>query len=95
MSAATLNAGMAALSISAQNNITLGRIAGGAVSVVSRAGAILDGTTDEMANISASSLYLSSALGLGNSGADDIDVSYTGLLTKITAAGKPSFVTRI
>ncbi|WP_217648897.1 beta strand repeat-containing protein [Falsiroseomonas stagni] len=95
MAAATLNAGKAAISISAQNNVTLGRMTGGAVSVISRAGAILDGTTDEMANISASSLYLSSALGLGNSGADDIDVSYTGLLTKITAAGKPSFVTRI
>jgi hypothetical protein len=95
MSAATLNASKAAVSLFAQSDITLGRLTGGAVSVVSVAGSILDGTSDELANISGSSVYLSSSLGLGNTGVDDIEVSYSGLLTKITGAGRPSYVTRL
>jgi hypothetical protein len=92
---ARIAAGSYAVDLTATGNITLGRVAGGAVSIVTSAGSILDGTTDELANVTASSLELRATTGSLGTALNDLNVTVSGALTKFSGNGQVSRVTKI
>ena len=92
--AARIAAGSYAVDLAATGDITLGRVSGGAVSIVTSAGSILDGTTDELANVTASSLLLNATGSLGT-GLNDLNVTVSGALTKFSGTGQVSRVTKL